>query len=299
MFFWKKKSKNGNQGSRSTSRSYPKTLILRSERWRQPGQFLPWEILILTRLSYEDFMGKVYCGVVLINLLSLKKELNLFNKGPRQRGEDKLWWCYCSGQASEKERERERIKGQGGRDSLFLHRLLSSDHLAILRSPSKSTCSCQLSSLRSRILKSTLAPLASTPSACRKCSPCSTWRPPMVSLSASPRSRLLSLSPKSIVSHPSWPALPYLKVLFGPLGISDFCLLSCWRMADHDRRRKAVKKLRPRARSHADPEPTFRRDDEITAVERILRGEVDGDLADLFRDLTRTHSGSSFTAKAA
>lgn len=42
------------------------------------------------KVIIEDFMGKVYCGVVLINLLSLKKELNLFNKGPRQRGEDKL-----------------------------------------------------------------------------------------------------------------------------------------------------------------------------------------------------------------
>ncbi|KAK4773661.1 hypothetical protein SAY87_028680 [Trapa incisa] len=66
-------------------------------------------------------------------------------------------------------------------------------------------------------------------------------------------------------------------------------------MVDHDRRRKAVKKLRStRARSRSFPGPTFWRDDEITAVLRILNSVVDEDLV---RDPTQ--SSSSFAAKAA
>ncbi|OWM68875.1 hypothetical protein CDL15_Pgr025062 [Punica granatum] len=71
-------------------------------------------------------------------------------------------------------------------------------------------------------------------------------------------------------------------------------------MEDHDRRRKALRKQWSRARLRTVPELAFWREDEITAVQAIVEGEVDGDLADLFRDLLLSHyCDSSFPAKAA
>ncbi|KAK4790991.1 hypothetical protein SAY86_031404 [Trapa natans] len=100
----------------------------------------------------------------------------------------------------------------------------------------------------------------------------------------------------SLSRRPKMQSMLHINSCYGlPLCISSIPppLTLSKEMADHDRRRNAVKRLR----STGARSLTFWRDDEITAVLMILNGEVGGDLADLLRDPAQ--SGSSFTAKAA
>ncbi|XWS71321.1 hypothetical protein CRYUN_Cryun03dG0128100 [Craigia yunnanensis] len=80
-------------------------------------------------------------------------------------------------------------------------------------------------------------------------------------------------------------------------GITQHFILS-EEMADHDRRREAIKKQRSRASEslHANQEMGVQENFEIV-VEEIMESEVDGDRATVFQDMSCSCLAS--TAKAA
>ncbi|KAK6926822.1 hypothetical protein RJ641_008541 [Dillenia turbinata] len=71
-------------------------------------------------------------------------------------------------------------------------------------------------------------------------------------------------------------------------------------MADHDRRRKAIKKQRSEAREnfHADQGIGVQQH-HVRVLEEIREGEIDGDLASVIHDLLLFHPCLACTAKAA
>ncbi|KAK6936010.1 hypothetical protein RJ641_033040 [Dillenia turbinata] len=71
-------------------------------------------------------------------------------------------------------------------------------------------------------------------------------------------------------------------------------------MADHDRRRRAMKRQRSEARGnfHADQEIGVE-ENHVRVLEEIREGEIDDDLSSVLRDLLLFHPCWACTAKAA
>ncbi|KAK9998413.1 hypothetical protein SO802_018016 [Lithocarpus litseifolius] len=86
----------------------------------------------------------------------------------------------------------------------------------------------------------------------------------------------------------------------GSVGVQPLSAHPLWnpRMADHDRRREAIKRQRSQAREelHVNQDLGTRGNHEMVFGE-INEGEVGGDLASVFKDLS--HTNSPCTAKAA